>query len=298
MFFVYFHPLSIFLIRYTEYMEQHPIPRQITSFEFKLIGFMTLHQFLYLVVFVPVAFIVYKIIPIPFINILFGLLTVAAGCAFAFLPVNDRPLDIFLKNLWKRLQSPTQYTYHKDNPPILVLQNLYFVSDPHKVMAHIESKEKLAAYLAKTKPIIPQNQNKQNIQSLLQKPTPQLAPAKPVAGKPVVTAAKTGTPVTPNPVAPRMVESPTHPFLLGVIKNNKKIPLPGVLIYVKDTSNKPIRLLKTNPHGIFASFHPLPAGEYTIEAKDSKGGYFFDTMKLSITNEQPKQIEIFSKELL
>lgn len=294
-------------------MEQHPIPRQITSFEFKLIGFMTLHQFLYLVVFIPVAFIVYKLIPIPLINILLGLLTVAAGCAFAFLPVNDRPLDIFLKNLWKRLQSPTQYTYHKDNPPIQVLQNLYFVSDPHRVMAHIESKEKLAAYLAKTKPVIPQNQNKQNIQSLLKKPTSQLSQPKPVAGKPGMPAAKPqSAQAAPKPVAtkpqvtvptqqtgsPGMIQSPTHPFLLGVIKNNKKIPLPGVLIYVKDTANKPIRLLKTNPHGIFASFHPLPKGEYTIEAKDSKGGYFFDTMKLAITNEQPKQIEIFSKELL
>ncbi len=274
---------------------------------------MTLHQFLYLVVFIPVGYIVYSLIPIPLINILLALGVVGIGAAFAFLPVNDRPLDVFIKNLWKRLQSPTQYTYHKENPPIMVLQNLYFVSDPHRVLAHIESKEKLAAYLAKTKPVIPQNQNKKNIQSLLQKPTQQLAQQKTPAGaKPAATPNKmapiqttrptTGAPgkTTPqSPVAaPRMVESPTKPFLIGVIKNNKKIPLPGILIYVKDKTGKPVRLLKTNPHGIFASFHPIPEGEYTIETKDPKGGYFFDTMKLTITKEHPKQLEIFSKELL
>lgn len=240
-----------------------------------------------------------------------ALAVVAIGAAFAFLPVNDRPLDVFLKNLWKRLQSPTQYTYNKENPPILILQNLYFVSDPHRVMAHIESKEKLAAYLAKTKPVIPQNQNKKNIQTLLQKPTHQLTTQKPAAGaKPPISVNKTITPQAARPQTPatgkaptqaqppRMVEAPTHPFLIGVIKNNKKIPLPGILIYVKDKTSKPVRLLKTNPHGIFASFHPLPEGEYTIETKDPKGGYFFDTMKLTITKEHPKQIEVFSKELL
>jgi hypothetical protein len=87
-------------------------------------------------------------------------------------------------------------------------------------------------------------------------------------------------------------------LIFDCIKNNKKIPLPGILIYVKDKTGKPVRLLKTNPHGIFASFHPIPEGEYTIETKDPKGGYFFDTMKLTITKEHPKQLEIFSKELL
>ena len=89
--------------RYTVYMEQHAIPRQITSFEFKLIGFMTLKQFLYLVVFFPVAFIVYKLFPIPIINILLAVGVVVLGLVFAFLPVNDRPIDVWIKNFMKRL---------------------------------------------------------------------------------------------------------------------------------------------------------------------------------------------------
>jgi len=46
-------------------MEQHAVPRQITTFEFKLIGFMTLRQFIYLLVFIPLGVVVYFLFPIP-----------------------------------------------------------------------------------------------------------------------------------------------------------------------------------------------------------------------------------------
>lgn len=273
-------------------MEQHPIPRQITSFEFKLIGFMTLHQFLYLVVFFPSAFVIFKIIPIPIVNLLMALLTGGAGIAFAFLPVQDRPLDVWMKNFWKRLNAPTQYTYHKNNPSILVLQNLYYVSDPHKVSAHIETREKLASYLERTQPKPQQNAKKQQIQTLLNKPLPP----KPAAGVKVPTPQPTSTPLPKTLQTP--VLAPNKPFLLGTIKNGKKIPLPGVLIYIKDKDNKPIRLLKTNPHGVFATFHTIPPGEYRLEPKDPKEGYFFDTMKVTITTEPIDTLEIRSKEML
>ncbi len=71
-----------------------------------------------------------------------------------------------------------------------------------------------------------------------------------------------------------------------------------MLIYVKDEKGNILRLLKTNPHGIFATFNPLPAGEYIFEVKDPKNTYNFDTMKIKIEDTNPKPIEIFSKELL
>ena len=60
-------------------MEQHAIPRQITSFEFKLIGFMTLKQFLYLVIFAPIGYIVYVLFPIPLLNIILGIVVGGMG---------------------------------------------------------------------------------------------------------------------------------------------------------------------------------------------------------------------------
>ena len=112
-------------LRYTESMEQHPIPRQITSFEFKLIGFMTLKEFLYVVIFAPLGYIVYTLFPIPFLNIILGLAVGLMGFVFAFVPINDRPLEVWIRNFWRRLNSPTQYFYHKNNPPLSIFQDLF-----------------------------------------------------------------------------------------------------------------------------------------------------------------------------
>ena len=132
-------------------MDQHPVPRQITTFEFKLIGFMTLRQFLYLVIFFPIGFIVYKVIPILYVNILLGVLVGAVGLAFAFIPIQDRPLEVWMKNFIKRINSPTQYVFKKQRDTIKTLENLYFTSDPHLAMTHIETKEKLDKYLQSKK---------------------------------------------------------------------------------------------------------------------------------------------------
>ena len=107
---------------------------------------------------------------------LLGILVGGFGFALALIPINERPLDIWIKNLIKRLTSPTQYMYHKHNPPIYFFDNLYFVSDPHRVLTHIESQEKLSAYLARTQATIQPDQKKQSIHSLFQrgkKATPQ-----------------------------------------------------------------------------------------------------------------------------
>lgn len=95
-------------------MEQHPIPQNITGFEFKLIGEMTVKQFAYLVVCVILAYIVwviplYAILKWPLIFIL-----VLLGIGLAFVPVQGRPLDKWLMNFIKALFAPSQYIFHKE----------------------------------------------------------------------------------------------------------------------------------------------------------------------------------------
>lgn len=313
-------------------MDQHPVPRQITTFEFKLIGFFTVKQFIYIIVFLPVGYIVYALFPIPILNIILGLLVGGIGFAFALLPINERPLDIWVRNLFKRLTSPTQYTFHKNNPPIYFFSNLYFVSDPHQVSTHIESQEKLAAYLQQTNQTQQANVHKQQVHNLLKKSPPAPVPvsvvpppvipmvpeaeikkehATPLPAaltqqpEPVITSIVTTVAPPPEaPVTPPVkstapaVTSPKKPFLTGTIKNHRLLPLPGMLIYVKDATGGTVRLLKTNPHGIFATFNPLPAGDYSFEPKDPRNTYFFDTMNIHIDGEQHKPFEFFSKELL
>ena len=46
-------------------MDQHPVPRNISSFEFHLIGDMTLKQFAYLAGGVFIAYLLSKVLPFP-----------------------------------------------------------------------------------------------------------------------------------------------------------------------------------------------------------------------------------------
>ena len=269
-------------------MEQHPIPRQITTFEFKLIGFMTVKQFIYLIIFIPLGFVIFKLFPLPLLNIILGFIVGFIGVALAFFPYNERPLDHWISVLWKKLNSPTQYFYHKNNQPLYFLENLYFLSNPHLTLTHIESKEKLAAYLAqKNQSQKKESLKKKQISQLLQTPLRDVSSSS-----------------QPQPLSKTQLASttsfslPTKPFLYGFVKSNKLFPIPGILIYIKDKNGKTLRLLKTNNKGLFATFKPLPEDEYYFETKDPTNNHFFDTMKLKINLENPHPIEIFSQKIL
>ncbi len=264
-------------------MEQHPIPRQITTFEFKLVGFMTLKQFLYLVVFLPIAYIVIRIFPIPVLNFVLGILIAGFGLALAFVPINDRPLDVFLKNFYKRITSPTQYIYKKKEAPVYFLTGVPQASEPQKTSAHLEAQQKLGQYLGRVKQSqapeqIVTEQRKEAVSAILNEPR-----------RAVKEHEEENTPAASDKI---------KPFVVGVVKNSKQLPIPGVLLYIKDEKNTPLRLLKTNPHGVFATYRSLPPGEYNIEIKDPKDTFFFDKMKINLGKTNPRPLEFYSRELL
>lgn len=275
-------------------MEQHAIPRDVTGFNFKLIGFMNLRQFLYLVVAAVVGYLVFLMSPVVLLGQIVGVAIFGVGLLFAFVPVNDRPIEVFVKNLYMKLTQPTQYIYHKSEPPLTILSGLYYAADPHIVYAHVDSKEKLAAYLSQKQPSPPDHSQKKHVDSVM-----SLLRAKPTqAGpKPAVVGPKNDIAKQPNQPTQSSVPS-GHPFISGSVTNRKYIPLPGILIYVKDpVTQKTLRILKTNPHGVFASFHPLPMGEYVFEAVDSAKNYMFDSQNITLTSES-NAVSFVSRELL
>ncbi len=255
---------------------------------------MTLHQFIYLLVFVPMGFAVYKIIPISFLNVILGLIISSIGVLLAFLPVNDRPLDVFLKNLYKRLTSPTQYLYQKSSQPTSFLDNGQTASDQHRA-AHADSQEKLSKYLQSKATI---EEPTKNISAVSAEVKKALGEAPPAGGLETY-ATKLPITITDAPVKEAEATSgEQQPFFMGVIKNNKEKPLPEILVYVKDESDTPVRLLKTNPHGVFATYSSLPQGEYLMEAKDPRGSYLFDTMKVRLSASNPAPFTMLSKGVL
>ncbi len=92
---------------------EHAVPQNVTSFQFRLVGDMTLKQFGYLATGMVIAYLSYVVIlPLsPFIAIPLIGLSASLGAAFAFLPIADRPLDHWVKAFFKAIYSPTQVTW-------------------------------------------------------------------------------------------------------------------------------------------------------------------------------------------
>ncbi|MCX6792070.1 MAG: PrgI family protein [Candidatus Gottesmanbacteria bacterium] len=94
-------------------MEQHPVPQNVTTFQFRLIGDMTLKQFGYLVGGAIGAYIMYKL-PLPFFFTLpLAVTSAVAGFGLAFVPIEERPMDVWVLSFIKSIYNPTQYVWSR-----------------------------------------------------------------------------------------------------------------------------------------------------------------------------------------
>lgn len=111
-------------------MDNHPIPQDITGFQFKLIGDMTIKQFAYLATGVIFGWITFSL-PGVYIIIKFplALLIVGFGASLAFLPIEGRPMDTMIVNFFKAVFSPTQFIYVKTEDNIITTNNQGNVAD-------------------------------------------------------------------------------------------------------------------------------------------------------------------------
>lgn len=95
-------------------MDQHPVPQDVTTYQFRLVGSMTLKQFLELAAGIVVGVLIYMAPVYPLLKWPFIFLSVFLGVIFAFLPLQDRPLDAWVMNFIKSIYSPTRYVWKKD----------------------------------------------------------------------------------------------------------------------------------------------------------------------------------------
>lgn len=97
-------------------MEQHPVPQNVTTFQFRLIGDMTIKQFGYLACGIILGYIFYKL-PLPFFFTWpLGIGSAVLGFGLAFVPVEERPMDVWIASFFKNVYSPTQYIWQKKSP--------------------------------------------------------------------------------------------------------------------------------------------------------------------------------------
>lgn len=288
-------------------MDNHPIPQDVTGFQFKLIGNMTVKQFAYLAVGVILAW-VFLQLPISFL-IKFPLSAFFAilGIGLAFVPIGGRPMDLMIANFIKALFRPTQFVYEKSGTPIYFPNKTALAAKIHKNNFAPLQRDKLKAYLAENMPanatpnlnnpqINPLKQNQvpdstsqtfpKPISPIDQKASPSVTPAPtpPVAMQPLIKIIKpiqrsagrgTGIPFPPD--------SPS--LITGMVKDSRGNPLSNILIEVKDKENNPVRAFKTNEVGRFASATPLLNGAYTIEFEDPKEQNRFEKIAINVAGQ-------------
>jgi len=191
-------------------MEQHPIPQQISSYQFKLVGDMTLKQFFQVAGGVVISLLFYATPLHPLIKWPLILISAGLGAAMAFLPFQERPLEKWIIAFFRSIYSPTLYFWKKtDKPTVFFTENAVVPAIgnvPAGQAAESNTKKleeaeksflaKLGSLWGTTSPTIPAT-----VPTTTTTPQPvQVATAQPIADQPIIkTATPSNTPLVSIP---------------------------------------------------------------------------------------------------
>lgn len=256
-------------------MEQHPVPQPITSYEFRLVGDMTIKQFGKLAAGIILALIVYAIDPPALLKWLLIIFFAGLGAIMAFVPFEGRPVDVWIIAFFKRIYSPTQFLWKQRGT---VASSF---AQPQKSVPVVPSQP-----LPQSEPQI----------SKLEVPTQPLPPTPPpikinLPPLPARSDKKVEAKFSSDVVVPA---TPSLPNLaVGYVRDKEGKLIEGAILEIRDSSGNPVRAFKTNKLGQFLSATPLHNGAYEIET--SKDGFEFDIIKINLEGKILSPIEIISK---
>ncbi|MDP2637976.1 MAG: PrgI family protein [Candidatus Levybacteria bacterium] len=314
-------------------MENHPIPQDVTGFQFKLIGNMTIKQFAYLVTGVVLAWVFLQLPTSILIKFPISAFFAILGISLAFFPIGGRPMDTMIGNFIKALFRPTQFIYEKSGTPLYFTdKNSYSASRQYADIAPFE-KDKLKSYLTsigdKPKNQIDEKENDfinsvaslstnsshfspppnpSPISSPYTAPQPSRIGQQPAPTPQITTQA----PLTTLVPIKKMESEKTKPLLkplensappaipdspnmiTGVTRDPRGNPLSNILVEVKDKDGNPVRAFRTNGVGRFASATPLSNGVYTVEFEDPKSQNKFEIISVDIAGQIVMPIEATS----
>ena len=277
-------------------MEQHPIPQHISSYEFRLIGEMTLSQFARVAGGVIVGLLFYAL-PLPgFIKWFLVFLAVGGGAAFAFFPIEGRPLETWLLAFLRSIYSPTQYVWRKaiasfDFQTRTPSAEEALPSSPATKTLTPQELALLRTFGQKDADFYSEEEIKkaQALLALYQQPTKVTPPPPPTGVKKEEKAKETRFEESlPFPAPP---EEPN--IIVGmVIDKNGKI-VEGAIIEIKNQEGETVRAMRSNKLGQFRTVSPLGNGEYQISCE--KEGFNFDIMKIKLEGKILPPIEVREK---
>lgn len=305
-------------------MEQHAIPQQISSYEFKLVGDMTLKQFLKAAAGIVLAIIINSTKIIVLVKWPLMLVVAGGGLALAFLPFEERPLETWIISFIKAIYAPTIYIYKrkgaknwldldltknmKQNEEDIVVtggggikSNLLGnkLKDAVGVIGIKREKAKPEMTIEAEKII---DSPKQNVieEKLV---TPRITPTEKVEVKvddwrdtkanlnlKTEKLGATGKAIFGSIPMPDIPETPN--VIVGMATNMEGKIIDGVIVEIQDEHGNPSRVLKTNSLGQFKTTTPLANGRYLIIAE--KDGFIFDRVNIDLNQQIVQPIRIIS----
>lgn len=254
-------------------IEQHPIPQDVAGYKFRLIGEMTVKQFIWFAGGIILGLITYSL-PLPFFfkYPLTGIF-VALGAGIAFLPVEGRPMDKWLIAFIKSVYSPTEYTWQKSEggqaqPSVTTAKIIPPMVTP--------APAPVQAPAPTSTPVVAEP-----------KPAPAPQPIAKIVSPVSVPAAQAPSGNLPIPFTPT-----TPNTLVGMTLTPEGKILDGCLVEIKSNGIS-IRATKSNQLGQFLFAKPLENGQYQILTE--KPGYTFDTYSLNLIGQVVKPLRLQAK---
>lgn len=294
-------------------IEQHPLPQDVTGYRFRLIGDMTLKQFLYLIAAVLITLLVHNL-PLPFFfRYPLEIVLLLLGIGLAFVPIEGRPLDKWLIAFIKSIYSPTQYVWQKQKPAIVSTPTKTTPQPKPSISTPTKPKSTSPSFTLPSKhplksPSVPSTPTK-----TLPK-TPSQPKPTPVSSTPPVSVPSTTSPTPPKikPVHPVSTPTPNPKKTSSTSQTpttNLPIPFtpttPNTLVgltltpdnHILDTAlieiihnGLTVRATKSNKLGQFLFAKPLEDGLYQI--KSEKPGFKFNIYSLKLEGNIIKPLKI------
>lgn len=286
-------------------MDQHPVPQNISSYEFRLVGDMTLKQFLQLAGGCGVGVFFYKL-PLPFIvkwPLIF--VSVGIGILLAFVPVQGRSFSQWLLAFIRAVYAPTEYYWKAGVSTQDSEKSAQEATEP----TFLDKINKfVSAIRLPTKPIVkpivkidkPKTEtvifeNEPPTPTYTSPPTPSPNLGEENARGEVLSTIPVSEPVTqPISVAltTDLVPTPENPNILtGLVHTHDDKILEGAIVeIINQETGMPVRALRSNKLGQFTIATPLSPGKYIINSELDK--YIFEPVLLEVKNEIIKPILI------
>jgi len=275
-------------------MKQHPIPQDITNYKFHLIGSMTLKQFAELAVSVVLAFVIYKTNLIGMIKWPLIFIVVGMGAMIAFVPIEERPLDHWIKTFFRKIYKPTKFFWKKTNkiPDFFNYQVTNTQSDYYapNVNFNPARKQRIFEYLKS----IPSEEAVDEFDLEENQKIGQLLSAfdqVEVAEKNInIEKAKPSKPdlktrvrklQTPQITEQQIEHLPNQIF--GLVLDQSEQPIGGALIEIKNQAGQSLRVGKSNLEGRFVLGNPLENGLYEVFTE--KDGQNYPPIKLELSGQ-------------